>query len=77
MNAQFMYDFRSKWEFCSGSELADFFRATTGEPSPSGSKEIKADEARRFIHNSLLKMEQRSPSTKQHCQAALREIPAR
>ena len=25
MNAQFLYDFREEWEFCSGTELSEFF----------------------------------------------------
>lgn len=49
MKAQLLYDFREKKEFCSGTDLHEFFREQVGDPSPSGTTEIDATLAREFV----------------------------
>lgn len=58
MEAKILYDFREKWEFCSGTDLHEFFRAQLdGEPSPSGYTEIDDVAADKFVQNSIESME--------------------
>jgi len=49
VTAQFLYDLREKYEFCSGNDLSEFFRETLGEPSPSGKKHINKRDAAIFV----------------------------
>ena len=49
MKAQVLYDLREKEEFCSGSDLHEFFNDVTGVPSPSGHVEIHSDKAIEFV----------------------------
>ena len=70
MKAQFLYDFRERWEFCGGTELHEFFRDETGYPSPSGRVEINAERARDFILGCLEAEEHNSPSLAEHCAQA-------
>lgn len=77
MNAQFLYDFREKWEFCSGTDLHNFFSAElNGEPSPSGKVKINSSHAKKFVRGCLDSMEHNSPSLKDHCQSARRALAA-
>lgn len=61
MLAQFLYDLREEYGFCSGNDLHRFFEKETGEPSPSGYAEIDGVAAREFIKEQLSQMESRSP----------------
>lgn len=70
MRAQFLYDFREEWEFCSGEDLHEFFREQVGGPSPSGRVEIDAEEARGFVLGCLRAEEHNSPSLREHCERA-------
>jgi len=71
MEAQQVYDFRGAWEFCSGSELADFFRRECGgDPAPSGSMQINAAHATDFVCEKLGEMAHNSPSLVDHCDVA-------
>ena len=49
MEAQVLYDLREGTAFCSGTDLHEFFRKQTGDPSPSGHVEIDGDAALVFI----------------------------
>jgi hypothetical protein len=62
MKAQILYDWREDSEFCSGSELSEFFASACGEPSPSGHVEIDSGRAVEFVNAMLDKMENNSPS---------------
>lgn len=53
ITAQDLYDFRAEFEFCSGKELAAFFEAVTGTPSPKGAVEIKRDLAEDFVSDCI------------------------
>ena len=76
MNAQFLYDFHEKWEFCNGNDLHEFFRVETGDPSPPGKTEIAAWAVTYFIRTSLksMKFNSSSPAVVDHCRAAEREM---
>ena len=49
MKAQELYDLREKLEFCSGTDLHEYFESELGDPSPSGHVEIDRDEAKAFV----------------------------
>lgn len=49
MNAQFMYDLREKYEFCSGTDLSEFFDQEVGDPSPKGKAKINNVSALNFV----------------------------
>lgn len=49
ISAQVLYDLREKHEFCSGTDLAEFFTAECDEPSPSGRKMISGKNAHDFV----------------------------
>lgn len=76
MNAQFLYDFHEKWEFCNGNDLHEFFRIETGDPSPPGNAEIAAWSARHFVRSSLksMRLNSSSRSTIAHCRAVEKEM---
>jgi len=64
MKAQILYDLREKYEFCSGTDLHEFFDYVLGEPSPKGIEEINPEVAQKFVisccnaieHNSSIDM---------------------
>jgi hypothetical protein len=64
MKAQILYNFRNEWEFCSGTDLHDFFREQLGDPSPSGQVEIGHDKADEFVERSIIFVVKGSPSLK-------------
>lgn len=68
MRAQELYDFRLKWEFCSGQGLQEFFHKQDGDPSPSGNEEVNTLEVTSFIMASIETMSQNSPSLAAHCE---------
>lgn len=76
MNAQFLYDFHKKWEFCSGNDLHEFFRVETGDPSPPGHTEIAAWSVTYFIRSCLksMRFNSSSPAMVNHCRAAEKEV---
>lgn len=63
ITAQKMYDAREKFEFCSGNDLHEFFEQTTGDPSPSGKREISDEQAFKFVVGCLRAMWNNSPGT--------------
>ena len=73
MNAQYLYDFREKWEFCSGTDLHEFFRRElNGFPSPPGQTSIDKVSAMNFVLSCLKSMEHNNPTEamKTHCTMA-------
>jgi hypothetical protein len=51
ISIQALYDFREKYEFCSGQDLSKFFEETVGDPSPSGEGEIDARKTYDFVYS--------------------------
>ena len=51
MDAQFMYDLREEYEFCSGNDLHEFFGQEAGEMSPSGKTKINRKRAIKFVED--------------------------
>jgi len=74
MNAQFLYNMRGKWEFCSGTTLAEFFAAEVGDPSPAGKVNIDPTRAKMFVTRCLAAMEHNAQSLKDHCEKARRAL---
>ena len=76
MNAQFLYDFREKWEFCSGTDLSEFFVKETGDPSPRGRVKVSKTNAVNFIHSCLKSMRSNSatPRTELHVADAIDDL---
>jgi hypothetical protein len=72
MKAQILYDFRNEWEFCSGTDLHDFFREQLGDPSPSGYVEVDFNAAMNFVVDCSILMANGSPSIVDHCKATRR-----
>lgn len=66
MKAQTLYDLRDQEQFCSGSELSEFFAAQTGDPSPSGNVEINTAAAQKFVADCCDTMAHNSPSLADH-----------
>jgi len=62
MNAQTLYYFRERTEFCSGADLQNWFYSQVEEMSPSGRVEIDAHEASQFVRKQLSSMATRNPS---------------
>jgi len=62
MRAQILYDLREATQFCSGTDLHDFFRIQLGEPSPSGEREIDTPLAMQFVASCFEAMAANSPS---------------
>lgn len=62
MNAQKLYDLREKYEFCSGSDLHEFFHEQTGQMSPSGSVELPVGSAIKFVEKCAFAVSWNSPS---------------
>lgn len=62
MKAQTIYDLRENYEFCSGTDLHEFFERTCGDPSPSGKIEIDTDTAKLYMINAVAHLFDRSPS---------------
>jgi hypothetical protein len=56
MKAQALYDLRQETEFCSGSDLHEFFMEQLGDPSPSGYRDIDAEAARHFVGRQTARM---------------------
>jgi hypothetical protein len=71
MEAQTLYEYRTKYEFCSGQDLSEFFREFVGSPSPTGQTNVNADEADEFVCSSIEAMAWNSPSLEDHCHSAL------
>jgi len=67
-NAQVLYDFRTKSEFCSGSDLHSFFLAQLDEPSPSGEVQVRVDTAREFVSERLDHMAAHNESMTDWCE---------
>ena len=65
---QALYDLREKYEFCSGTDLHDFFRSAVGEPSPSGYAEVNGARALKFVERCCDAMAWNSPSLAEHCE---------
>jgi hypothetical protein len=51
MKAQILYDLRERFGSVSGTDLHEFFNQVVGDPSPSGSVEVNADEAFNLLAN--------------------------
>lgn len=49
IKAQALYDLREMTEFCSGTDLHQFFESQTGDPSPAGNVTVSAADASRFV----------------------------
>jgi hypothetical protein len=71
---QSLYDLREKYEFCSGTDLHQFFRSEMGgEPSPSGYAEIDGAASLQFVIAHCDAMAHNSPSLAVHCEKAKKE----
>ena len=77
MKAQFLYDLREKHEFCSGSDLHDFFQEQTGDPSPSGKVAIDVAAASELVLNGCAAIEHNSKIGMELCRIALKVENAR
>ena len=62
MKAQELYDLREKTEFCSGTDLHDFFRTQVGEPSPAGKKDVPTIKCIAFIRQCFDRIVSNSPN---------------
>lgn len=49
MKAQTIYNLRSEHEFCSGTDLHQFFREQVADPSPSGRVDVPTEAAKQFM----------------------------
>lgn len=77
MNAQTLYDLREKYEFCSGTDLSDFFQRALYNPAPFGKTELSDGQkwlAHEFVTVSLKAMAHNSPSLKSWAMDTLEEI---
>lgn len=70
--AQDLYDAREILEFCSGSDLSEFF-ASLGNPSPPGWFPVPTNEAKLFVSASMASMDSNSPD----CAKDLREVASK
>mgnify|MGYP001592291014 CR=1 FL=1 len=73
MKCQALYDLREKFEFCSGSELSEFFRKETKDPSPSGITLIP-QKAGEFVGQALEQMAYNSPSVARQIWGEMKEF---
>lgn len=72
MLAQDLYDFRKKYEFCSGNQLHEFFRGNVGDPSPRGNVAVDSVAATEFVRNAIFTMAwNNSSKLDEHCRQAL------
>lgn len=62
VKAQELYDFREVSEFCSGTDLQEFFEKFMGEKSPPGDAETYRFYADDFVKKCADKIEKSSPS---------------
>lgn len=62
MKAQTLYDLREQYEFCSGTDLHEFFNEQVGEPSPSGRAQVDTQAAKQFMATCAYAIEHNSPS---------------
>lgn len=53
ISAQVLYDLREEYEFCSGSDLHEFFFGELGDPSPSGKLGVPASRVLRFVLDTI------------------------
>ena len=68
ITVQTMVDLREEFEFCSGSDLQDWFATNLGTPAPSGREPIPCpDKALSFVKRCCDTMERNSPSLIDHC----------
>ena len=76
MNAQFLYDFRENWEFCSGTDLSEFFVKETGDPSLRGRVKVNQTTVVNFILSCLKSMRSNSatPRTELHVADAIDDL---
>jgi hypothetical protein len=63
MKAQTLYDAREKFEFCSGTDLHEFFEGEIGDPSPSGYRDISLKHAGEFVQAHIRTMRHNSYPT--------------
>lgn len=77
MLAQKLYDLREKYEFCSGSDLHEFFSDLLGDPSPSGKTKlsrIQEEQVWNFIQDSFAAIGCNSPSMTEWTKQSMAEI---
>ena len=71
MNAQMLYDYRETTQFCSGTDLHDFFLDQLGEPSPGGRKEVDTEAACQFVIERLNHMAKHNRSMTTWCEKTI------
>ena len=78
VTAQTLYDLRSRYMFCSGNDLSEFFKSQCRDPSPKGGVKIDMKKARNFVINSIEVMRLNSPSLRDspELRKCLREMGA-
>ena len=74
MNCQALYDLREKFEFCSGSDLSEFLRKETQDPSPSGAVPLIPQKAGEFVGQALEQMAYNSPSVARQIWGEMKEF---
>lgn len=77
--AQVLYDLRQEMEFCSGTDLAEFFSKELGDPSPKGKTIVGKTKAQGFVSRCIDAWAQNSSlgkkeanALKAHAEKALR-----
>jgi hypothetical protein len=69
MKAQDLYDLRQKYEFCSGSDLHEFFCDQVGDPSPPGEVDVNDFAVEKFVNDCCDTVESNTNGTIDMCAA--------
>lgn len=78
VDAQYLYNLREEFNFCSGEELFHFFTKQLGEPCPSGYRRIDKMEAYNFINKmcDIFERNNKHPFEMWFCRPVIHVIPS-